>query len=139
METSIGFTGTRDGMSKDQVRLVRKILERYRGTNFHHGDCVGADAQAHDMASDLNYSIWIHPGDNDLKRAHKRSHYIYQVKSSLHRNKDIVNSSQLLIATPKGPEMRRSGTWFTIRYARKQLRTTVIIYPDGNYHWSVHE
>ena len=37
----------------------------------------------------------------------------------LERNKNIVNAVDFIIAAPDGPEKVRSGTWSTVRYAKK--------------------
>ena len=48
------------------------------------------------------------------------------------RNHKIVGAVHLLIATPKtDKEELRSGTWATIRYAKKVRLSTCIVYPDG--------
>ena len=48
----------------------------------------------------------------------------------LERNKEIVASSNLLIACPVGDkEELRSGTWSTVRFARKICTELVIVYP----------
>lgn len=49
----------------------------------------------------------------------------------LARNCVIVDEADILLACPKGPEEQRSGTWATVRYARKQNKRIVIVYPDG--------
>jgi hypothetical protein len=54
-------------------------------------------------------------------------------KPYLVRNHEIVDDSQVLIAAPKEfTEQLRSGTWATIRYARKIGRTVRIVFPDGS-------
>ena len=58
--------------------------------------------------------------------------YMRKPKPYLERNKDIVDETGLLIATPKGEEIVRSGTWSTIRYARKNHKKIIIIMPNGN-------
>ena len=46
---------------------------------------------------------------------------------------EIVDESDFLIGTPKGfCEELRSGTWSTIRYARKKGMEITIVYPDGS-------
>ena len=130
----IGFTGTKKGMTKYQKDKVRSTLEEcyeISGTNiFHHGDCIGADAEAHDIAADIGYYIVIHPPKDPKARAFKTA-FQYQMmlpKPYLDRNRDIVDSCQLLIATPDGPEVLRSGTWSTIRYANKVRTCRIVIH-----------
>jgi predicted Rossmann fold nucleotide-binding protein DprA/Smf involved in DNA uptake len=48
------------------------------------------------------------------------------------RNKVIVRETEILIAVPaETMEQHRSGTWSTVRYARKLERAVCIIRPDG--------
>jgi hypothetical protein len=47
--TSIGFTGTRQGMTAEQKSALRNLLDGGAG-DFHHGDCIGADSEAHGIA-----------------------------------------------------------------------------------------
>jgi hypothetical protein len=50
----------------------------------------------------------------------------------LERNKHIVHNCGWLIAAPKeDSETLRSGTWATIRYARKLRRPITIVFPNG--------
>ena len=124
----IGFTGTQKGMTLQQKDVFSKLLIKINANELHHGDCIGADADAHDL---FTGEIHIHPPDNSSKRAFKKG-IIYQEKSYLDRNKDIVNNCDILIATPKSEtEELRSGTWSTIRYAKKIQKTIFIIYPNG--------
>lgn len=144
----IGFTGTRAGMTHAQKRELAALLGKYRlqtvtvkpiNTSvadlwFHHGDCTGADTEAHYIALSYNYKICMHPPTQRHHRAYckgatKTEHpQIYSV-----RNHDIVRACDLLIATPKlHKEEARSGTWSTIRYAKKHKKPYIIIYPDGS-------
>jgi hypothetical protein len=53
-------------------------------------------------------------------------------KPYLVRNHDMVDQSEFLIGTPgEEQEVLRSGTWATIRYARKLKRPILIILPKG--------
>jgi hypothetical protein len=47
----IGFTGTRQGMTKRQRNALRDLLAA------HHGDAVGVDAEAHDIAIELGCAM----------------------------------------------------------------------------------
>jgi predicted Rossmann fold nucleotide-binding protein DprA/Smf involved in DNA uptake len=53
-------------------------------------------------------------------------------KPYLARNRDIVLETIALIAAPAEPlEQIRSGTWSTVRFAKKQGKTVILILPDG--------
>lgn len=129
-----GFTGTQQGMTDIQQRVLSAILKRLGAGEFHHGDCVGADAEAHAVVYKLGLFIVIHPPKDSKKRA-----FCYSLKTTilcpkdyLDRNHDIVDETDFLIATPKTKdEELRSGTWATVRYARKIGKRVHIIYPDG--------
>lgn len=131
----IGFTGTQKGMSLSQKKKFKTILEQLLSDNFfdvqfHHGDCVGADNEAHNIVDQYLSAdrIYIHPPTNDKKRAWCFSYHLLPVKSYLERNHDIVDTCDVLIATPKEQdEVLRSGTWATIRYAQKQNKKVIII------------
>jgi hypothetical protein len=129
----IGFTGTQQGMTSAQRYSVEELLQKLGGNEFHHGDCIGADAQAHGIAYRIGYRIHIHPPVVSTKRAYC-FHYdlMYTLKPYLDRNHDIVDACQVLVATPKEfDEQLRSGTWATIRYARKRGVRVFLVLPDG--------
>ena len=132
MTHAIGFTGTQLGMTDAQKARLRTILQASQGVDFHHGDCIGADVEAHDIALELGLIPVIHPPQNPSKRAFKPATTILPTKDYLDRNHDIVDGTLLLIACPKEPEEQlRSGTWATIRYAKKTNKNIYIIIPDG--------
>ena len=117
----LGFTGTRRGMSEWQKRRFRAFLRHYRPVEFHHGDCVGADAQAHRIVRETlpECRIVIHPGDIPRLRANCKGDIILSVFPCLHRNALIVSATDEMIAAPETDvEQQRSGTWATIRRAR---------------------
>jgi len=124
-----GFTGTQSTMSTDQFDRLVKLCKDYKITELHHGDCVGADAVAHDIAESLNIRTVIHPPIKPFKRAFKKGDMILPMKDYLVRNRDIVNASEILFACPKGPEELRSGTWSTVRYARRVKKPIEIVMP----------
>jgi len=133
--THIGFTGTRDGLTWHQQSTLDEILQ-LRGSVFHHGDCVGADSDAHDVAWRYDKRIVIHPPSDDRLRAHRLTdHGEYrEPKPYLDRNRDIVDESDLLIACPRETsEQAKGGTWYTVRYARNQGKPVTIVWPDGTH------
>lgn len=118
----VGFTGTQKGMSARQVREFLVVLEDLKPKEFHHGDCIGADSEAHELVRKYfpKVAIHIHPPLNMNKRGwNMDAKRIYDSKEYLQRNKDIVNQTDVLVAAPAGPETLRSGTWSTVRYARR--------------------
>lgn len=120
-------------MTAGQRYRFSEIMREQSSALLHHGDCIGADAQAHSIAREYNRPVTIHPPDDDSKRAFcEGASSIREPKPYLARNKDIVTETEWLIATPKGySEELRSGTWATIREARRQKKPITIIWPDG--------
>jgi len=132
---SIGFTGTRKGMTREQMKALLKVLQDINFAEAHHGDCVGADEQFHRLVRIFfpDVVIVIHPPKNPKLRAFCKGDVIMPEKDYLERNRDIVKNCDLLIACPKEfHEVLRSGTWATVRYARKAGKPIIIIFPDGN-------
>ena len=129
----IGFTGTQTGMTSFQKRTFKLILESLDVTEFHHGDCIGADAEAHDLAEMLGFKTVSHPPIKENKRAFKMADVLLEAKDYLIRNHDIVDACTVMIATPKEKlEVMRSGTWATVRYSRKKNRLLYLILPNGS-------
>lgn len=130
----VGFTGTRQGMTGLQRDNLSKLLDGLGDLvhEFHHGDCVGADSQAHDAACKRSIQIVIHPGNDPKTRAWRDSDRVAHPRPMLSRNRDIVDASDLLIAAPNTPERLHSGTWSTIRYAIRRGVRYYILHPDGS-------
>lgn len=137
---SLGFTGTQIGMTPEQKESVILFLESRAPETVHHGDCIGADAQFHHLAVAClpAVRVVIHPPKISAKRAFcPGGHEMRPKKDYLVRNVDIVEESDELLAIPKDfEEELRSGTWYTVRQARKRGKGIYIIYPDGKV---VHE
>ncbi len=130
---ALGFTGTQGGMTDEQKFAVEKLVKFIKPAEVHHGDCIGADADFHDIATGLGILVVIHPPEDPKKRAFCQADEFVHPRPYLERNKDIVESSQIMIATPIGfLEEKRSGTWSTIRYARKMKCPVFVVFPNGN-------
>ena len=126
MPLKIGFTGTRKGMTFDQKNnflvMMEELNDEHHLDEFHHGDCIGADKDAHQLVETYfpNIMIHIHPPNNGDKRAFCKGGFMHPESSTLERNRHIVDMTELLVATPDGSiEKLRSGTWSTVRYAKK--------------------
>lgn len=127
----VGVTGTRYGRENEALEKLRQTLKTKGAKEFHHGDCEGWDEQAHFIAKQLGLRIVVHPPDDDRHRAWCSGGLVLPPKPYLERNRDIVNAIQFLIAAPDGPERTRSGTWSTVRYAKKRGVPGVIYTPPS--------
>jgi hypothetical protein len=70
---------------------------------------------------DKTLSIHIYPPSDPKLRAFNKADILMPEKPYLIRNVDIVTDSEILIGCPidKTKEDMRSGTWYTIRHAKK--------------------
>lgn len=137
---TVGVTGTQRGMTKDQAHQLRNVLTKiyrlyspYGSVWLAHGDCIGVDSEAHEIAKELGYKIRVHPPSNVKKRAYVTDYDVMerpQIYSI--RNHDIVRSCDYLIVVPyQDRELVRSGTWATCRYARQRDTPHTIIFTNG--------
>lgn len=129
----VGFTGWRAEIPKGRrISLHRVILDLHEDckiSEFHHGDCIGMDVYVHRFC--ISIGIWTvkHPPINSIARAFCETQETRETFPYLQRNRNIVDESDIMIACPKDPnqEILRSGTWATIRYARKQGKKVIIV------------
>lgn len=133
-----GFTGSQKLPTVAQTDWLRNLLLLRAGLHsaLHHGACIGSDEAAHFVGLECGVPIVVHPPKNHAKVAldvlvPRLGVTILAAKNYDDRNVDIVNDTDVLLATPKGPEVRRSGTWSTIRYALSLDRHVEICFPDG--------
>jgi hypothetical protein len=130
----IGFTGTRKGMTPWQREVVRRIL--LGASEAHHGDCEGADEEFHELALAGDIDVVIHPPEDPKLQANcPGALMVHPPKPYMARNRDIVNDTDLLVATPgnaREPRIKRgSGTWACVGIARRLGRRVLIVWPDG--------
>ncbi len=128
----IGFTGTRDisKVSKERLQKLWEVMLDYKifiNVEVIHGGAKGADEYFHNICVEHMTSIkirWAY-----VVRELKGIYEEYPPEPPLSRNKKIVDDCDILIALPIDPnkEEVRSGTWSTIRYARKQNKQIIII------------
>lgn len=133
----VGFTGTQAGCAKPlQFDRLREELwwQRKSGAEWlHMGDCVGSDNTAALLWEWMDGKVHVHPPTVRTKRAFFVAEKFETPMPYLARNREIVAICTILIATPGGfEEELRSGTWATIRHARKLGRELLIIWPDGS-------
>ncbi len=89
---------------------------------------MGADTEFHQIALDQKIPIMIRPCTLSNQRGeYPGSWIIHDAEPPLVRNHKIVDGCDFLIAAPHGPEILRSGTWATIRYARKTSKRNLLV------------
>lgn len=117
----IGFTGTRNGMTAEQFTTFVVTMNRICPRELHHGVCVGSDEDAAcwTMVRFRGECVVIaHPGRsaNRPEENHNRSvkamlssHQTDPEKTHFARNRDIVDQTEMLIATPPCQPVPDSG------------------------------
>lgn len=137
----VGFTGTREGLTLFQAEKFAWFFsqpDRLKVGYFVHGDCVGADAQVHKIVLKLGIHVRKRPSNIWKFQAKSTGGLtIADPEDPLVRNRKIVEGTDFLLACPKGPEIVRSGTWSTIRYAKKIGKDIFVILPDGSSYSNV--
>ena len=131
----VGFTGSRNGMTLLQRELFIKLLTdtnidtKILIDEFHVGDCVGSDTDAFNLIKEhvSGCKTFGHIPSNKSMRSYLHYDVTEKPIDYLKRNQHIVNACDVLIATPEGAETLRSGTWATIRYARKIGKKVIIL------------
>lgn len=139
---TIGFTGNRNGFNQSQAERFERMLRDLKnvkdayGSNyfveFHHGCCKGSDLQAADMFRKWfpDSKIVQHPPVVKSWAVINENDVILPSKPFLDRNFEIATRCDFLVAVPKEREEQlRSGTWATVRYARKLNKPVEILYP----------
>lgn len=142
---TLGFTGSRfqppfHRMPPSQLFALVDWLTLHKPSEVHHGCCLGADAEFHDavlsnLAEGWCRRVFLHPPLNDASVAKLSTLDLRVVtlypEPYLDRNRSIVDASERLLACPSGKETLRSGTWSTVRYARKVGKPVTIITTSG--------
>jgi hypothetical protein len=128
----VGFTGTRDGMTSEQVTAVVAELVRLRPERVVHGDCIGADADFDAICKRLAFACCVRPC-TDSMRAHCRSLQVAEPTRPMERNRAIVADADVLIACPPNykPIKRGSGTWATVGFGVRAGIGVIVVFPDG--------
>lgn len=138
--TKLGFTGTQHGMTPNQTQAVFDEMMLFgqmpedEVTEAHHGLCIGSDEEFHGLLAYMPNSLVVH-GHPPLNTSKMARGLICDVMHApleyLARNRSIVDAVDTLFAAPQGEEELRSGTWSTVRYARRKGINIRIIMPDG--------
>lgn len=132
----IGFTGSHHGMTDIQKDNFREIFSWFWRTyldelEFHQGQCIGADEEALEIVKSLG-GVWTvsHPPISTFRQHKLSCDEVREPKGFIDRNHDIVDEVDVLLAAPRSrKEELRSGTWATVRYARKVIRPLEMVWP----------
>ena len=132
-----GFTGTRAGMTERQKDNSRAALMLGKPAIIRHGAAFGSDREFHaiwrEELPDRFADVW--PADSKSAKLFddQDNVAVNPVMPPLDRNVEIVKRSKFIIATPHTEqEEQRSGTWSTIRHARRLKVPVLILWPRGN-------
>ena len=144
----VAFTGTQRGTTgrqrRELKRRINRLIDLYGADHlvFAHGGCTGGDYEFHMdamRAGGIFFDIW--PSTNTKKDRSKMIKQrslikrlpppvvkMHRPKPPLERNEDIIAGAFQLLACPKEKrEVTRSGTWHTVRLARKAGRVSIRI------------
>lgn len=135
-------SGTRVGMTVAQKDGFVKILKEYTDVGeLLHGDCIGADAECHNLARGVvgrAFIVHIYPPVDERQRAFCHLNDVGELEmhdagAFLKRDFKMVKAADLVVAFPSGrkEQKRGSGTWAVIREARRKRVSLVVVYPDG--------
>lgn len=133
---AIGVTASREGVSETQRRALTTFLLRARAAGadrFHHGCCVGGDEIAAVIAHNLGYRVVGHPPVKTQWRSMLACGVSNELRDPLDylaRDVQIVEEVDALIGLPNRPECG-SGTWFTVRQARRANKPRLVLLPGG--------
>lgn len=135
----MGFTGTRNGMTKEQWTAVVRLVRMHQPTEVHHGCCLGADAEFHWIVRRELPSCRIvgHPGPDTLMQDHSvmaDCDVLLPPKNHFARNRDIVEVSAdgMIGAPPAEPLPAKGGTAYTVGHSWKRGRYTAVAWPSGD-------
>ncbi len=107
------ITGSRNlKLSEVQKQTLTDFIINMKITEFHHGDCVGADADVHSFIKSAfpEIRIVIHPPVEEKHRAFCKGEVVLKAKDYMDRNRDIVDASEILFCPSAANSNPRLGT-----------------------------
>jgi hypothetical protein len=125
------FYGNKKGFERTPDKLLQQFFKENEIIEFHHGDSIGADSQAHQiyLAVHPGKKVFLHPTTKDrgFNKAENLVEYSEE-PNPLKRNERIVRICDLLLVCPKSIQQEaRSGTWATYRYAMKLKKKVLVL------------
>lgn len=128
----VGVSGSRHGPTPHQRRALATLLRLWKADIVIHGDCVGVDAYAHQLAKALGMESGAYPGNIERFRAHTEKKGAALVEEPMHplaRNELIALACDVLVAFPM-PDSR--GTYHAIKMADRHRTPCIVV--DGLGH-----
>lgn len=148
----VAFSGTVKVKSQDHVDIIEQAIRDLPPTvtEFVSGAAHGVDTIAALMAAKQfgNAMHWVLAPDDDYNEdiislfhvVAPSSKFAFELllgKGYMERNDELVARCTDLVAFPKtGTEQTRSGTWSTVRRARKAGRTIHFFPLNGDNPWT---
>lgn len=123
----LSITGSREGMTPQQRRALVVLIHVWGVTAIVHGDCIGVDAEADEVARGYGLARFAYPSNFTATRARcdrRGCEYRSEPRPPTVRNLDIVGDGDITVAFPR-PSSR--GTWDAVRKARRLGRCTVVV------------
>jgi predicted Rossmann-fold nucleotide-binding protein len=142
MNETVGFTGTRRLGAEQRERVREIVCALPANTRIVVGGCIGVDDFVAWIAR--NDGQWVHgvipadrsrvaPGWEDVCDTFEEMAPGTDYRA---RNQRIVELSDRIIAFPEAaeddPRSRRSGTWMTVRIARRAGKPVHVEVMDGD-------
>lgn len=115
-DNRVGILVGVEGMTPEQFATFKDMIGTVGATEIHH---PGVASKVHGMCKSLGVPVNVH---------HQ------QVSDSFTANRDVVKSSDVVIATPKTTAPNGGGSptvWDHIKYAKHRSVPVKIIMPDG--------
>lgn len=132
----VSVTASQAGITPKQYRDIEAYLLEHRPTVLTHGGCIGGDDTIDLLAAQLGIYRFVFPSTITAKRIpdevlrSRGKVFIFAPMPPLERNPKIVLAGDILLACPRQSEVLRSGTWATVRQARKRHLPYKIFFPS---------
>ncbi len=111
----VGFTGRASALSDSQAARLRSVLERLPKTCVClHNDGEGADQVFAAIAKELLLDVF----ETDVETPMKRNRTL------------VARCDHIIACPPTTTEIKGSGSWATIKYAKKANKGLTIILPE---------
>jgi hypothetical protein len=132
----VGLTGTRGGMTLEQAATAAAWFAERHGQirELHHGDCVGVDAEIHDMIREVDPRVWIvgHPPTDGKMRAGCECDQTRSPRASAECIRYVAGESAVVLALPaRSREQTSDPVWRAVAYTRNIRKRVDLILPDG--------